>query len=302
MEKTPLQRVLEDIERQLTEEMDIARAAEKAGMSEYHLRRFFALLTGQTLNDYIRQRKLTLAAADLRKGDKVIDVALRYGYESPDSFSRAFARFHGLPPSEIRKADVFLNACSPYHIKVSLEGGSMLDYQIVRKEGFFLLGFHRHFKGTPESKERFEQEDSLFRSTRAHQWMLRGLQDIVQPNCEYVALENVSDDGYEFWYGCTPDQWSFDHLYDPSVTGIDFMDRFGFATLCVPSGQYAVFKTPLTGKPVQEYEKLRLRIAEEFLPATGYRLKDAPEIAVYHWTAPKEREKRYIEIWLPIED
>lgn len=300
-ERTPMQTALEEIEKQLADRLDLALAARRAGMSEYHLKRSFSLLTGRSLSDYIRERRLTLAAMDLRRGEKVLDTALRYGYESPDSFSRAFARFHGLPPSEVRRSDVRLNACTPYHIKLSLEGGSMLDYRIVRKDGFTLLGYRRRFAGTPESEERFTQEEQLFVSTRAYQWMLRGISDDTDPNREYVVLDQIGDEQYDFWYGCIPQAWSLEHLYDESVTGIDFMERFGFETLSVPAGAYAVFQTPLTGKPIEEYKALRRRIAEEFLPATGYRLRPAAELAVYHWTLPQERQKRYIEIRLPVE-
>ena len=82
----------------------------------------------------------------------------------------------------------------------------------------------------------------------------------------------------------------------------DFMDRFDLQTLDVPEGSYAVFQTPHTKHPVDDYVKLRENIAGEWLPGSGYTLRNAPELAIYHWyTMPDHQEKRYIEIWIPVE-
>ena len=87
------------------------------------------------------------------------------------------------------------------------------------------------------------------------------------------------------------------------ICGIDFMDRFGLKTLDVPEGTYAVFQTPHTKYPVEDYMKLRENIATDWLPGSGYTLRKAPELAIYHWyTTPDNNKKRYIEIWIPVKD
>lgn len=293
-----LQLALDYIEANLDGEIDLAKVASLAGAGDYHFQRAFSLLTGRTLTEYIRLRRLTLAAADLRQGMKVIDAAVKYGYNSPDSFARAFARFHGLPPSEARALGVRLNTCSPLRIKLSLEGGNMIDYRIEHKRPLRLLGFRRRFTGAPFGENRERQEEALFVSTRASQWMLRGMSD--DSYMDIVAITDVEADGYTFWYCSEPDRWSYEHLFDQSVTGIDFMDKFGFETLNVPEGEYAVFSTSRCHHPVEDYIRLRERIAGEWLPGAGYTLRNAPELAVYHWYPLPDKEKRYIEIWLPI--
>ena len=297
-----LQRVLDYIEDHLDSEIDPSALAQLAGAGVYHLQRSFSLLTGMTLTEYIRQRRLTLAAGDLLRGSRVIDTALKYGYDSQDGFARAFARFHGVLPSEVRDHNARLNACSPLHVNLSLKGGMMMEYGIERKPSLRLLGIRRRFDGAPFGARRESQEEALFCSTRAAQWLLRGMV-FDGSDTDIVAITDVNEDGYCFWYCANPDEWSLEHLYDPAVTGIDFMDRFGFETLDVPEGSYAVFKTPHKKQPIEEYMKLREDIAAEWLPGAGYTLRDAPELAVFHWySSPDDKWKRYIEIWIPVEE
>lgn len=295
-----MQQALSYIENHLDDDIDYAQIAAHAHSSEYHFQRAFSLLTGFTLGEYIRMPRLTRAASDLQRGMKVIDVAVKYGYDSPDSFARAFSKFHGLPPSEARLPSARLNACSPLHIKLILEGGNMIDYRIEHKPALTLLGIHRAFKGAPYGMHRAQQEEALFVSTRAHQWLLRGLSDENYQQ-DIVAVTDVTDEGYTFWYCNAPHDYALEHLYDPSVTGIDFMEKFGFETLNVPAGNYAIFRTPQSHHPIADYETLREQIAAQWLPGAGYTLRNAPEIAIYHWYTGDETPKRFIEIWLPVE-
>lgn len=296
---TGFQRALDYIEENLDGDIVCGDAACAAGMTAYHFQKMFSLMTGMTPGEYIRARRLTVAAADIRRGMKVIDVGMKYGYDSPDSFARAFARFHGMPPSEARNSGARLNSCSPLHIRISLEGGNMIGYKIVERPAARLLGYRRRFEGAPYGEKRALQEEKLFVSTRAKQWLLRGMGD--RPFEDIVAVTDISDDGYTFWYCAEVGGWTLDHLYDESVTGLGNMEQFGFEMLDVPAGAYAVFKTERERIPVDAYEKLRERIACEWLAGSGHVLRDAPEFAVYHWYRNEQRESRYIEIWLPIE-
>lgn len=175
----------------------------------------------------------------------------------------------------------------------------MADYRVENREETRLLGFRRRFGGAPYGAARDAQEEALMISTRAYQYMLRGMSDENDRNV--VALTNVGDDGYDFWYAENVDAWTRAHLYDPKVTGIDFMDRFGFEELTVPAGAYAVFRTPSSRMPVYDYRALRERVAQEWLPGSGCVLRDAPELAVYHWPPLPDKADRFVEIWLPIE-
>ena len=134
------------MEENMADEIDVNQAAEKAHVSSFYFQRIFAALCGFTVGEYIRSRRLTLAAQELCATDhKVIDVALKYGYDSPDSFARAFTRFHGVLPSAARAQGSRLNAFAPLKIKLVLEGGSMLEYKIVEKAQFTVVGWLRKF-------------------------------------------------------------------------------------------------------------------------------------------------------------
>ena len=107
-----------------------------------------------TVGEYIRERRMTLAAQELAGSDcKVIDIALKYGYDSPDSFTKAFQRFHGITPAQAREKGVNLRSLAPLHIKITLEGGTMLDYKIVEKAAFTVVGIKKSFNSETSYKE-----------------------------------------------------------------------------------------------------------------------------------------------------
>ena len=137
-----IQRAIDHIEDHLTDEIDYEAVARESFSSSYHFQRVFSILCGYTLGEYIRCRRLSLAGAELASTDaKVIDVALKYGYDSPDSFAKAFQKFHGITPSEARRKGSMLRSYSRLSVKISLEGGNIMDYRIENKEAFRLLGF-----------------------------------------------------------------------------------------------------------------------------------------------------------------
>lgn len=141
-----IQRAIEYIEDNLTEEVNIEEIAEKACVSAFHFQRIFHTLCGFTVGEYIRNRRLSIAAQELSKADaKVIDVAIKYGYNSPDSFTRAFTKFHGITPSAAKLKGANLKSFAPVKIKLILEGGTMLEYKIVEKAQFTVMGKVRSF-------------------------------------------------------------------------------------------------------------------------------------------------------------
>lgn len=308
-----IQRAIDYIEDHLTEEIDYEKVAAESFSSSYHFQRVFSILCGFTLGEYIRSRRLTLAGAELAKGHgKVIDVALKYGYENPDSFAKAFQKFHGITPSAAKTNGQNLRSFSKLVLEISLEGGRDMNYRIEEKKEMILAGYKRHFTGAPYGKAREEQEEQLFVSTRAKQWMLRGAKSLKDTYTDICVITNVDDEGYDFYYAAELDQYTRDDLYNTAVTGFEYMKEFGFETIEVPAHTYAVFSTNtqrfLTTEdekmgedksPVVRYLKIREQIMTEWLKSSDWQISNAPEIAVYHWLP--EKEKRYIEIWLPIE-
>lgn len=142
------------IEDNLAGELDIADIAAQAYVSAFHFQRIFSVLCGMTVGEYIRARRLTLAAQELSRGDiRVIDAAVKYGYDSPDSFARAFTRFHGITPSAAKEKGAALKSYAPLKIRLTLEGGSMMDYRIVEKAQFTVMGVSRKFSSETSYQE-----------------------------------------------------------------------------------------------------------------------------------------------------
>ena len=297
---TGMQKAIDYIEANLTEEIDYEKVAAESFSSSYHFQRVFSILCGYTLGEYIRLRRLSLAGAELANGkEKVIDIALKYGYDSPDSFAKAFQKFHGITPSQARADGSKLKSFSRLSIKISLEGGSIMNYRIETKPQFTLLGYKKRFEGTPYDELRHKQEGDFFITTRAHQWMLKGMAN--DKLSDYCVITNMNDNGYDFYIASTTDNWERDNLYNSKVTGIDFMDKFQFEEIIIPERTYAIFETEKQRMPIPEYFDLRKQIAAEWLSNNEYQMINAPEIAVYHWGIVGGYTERTIEIWIPIE-
>ena len=175
-----------------------------------------------------------------------------------------------------------------------------MNYSIEEKKKLILTGYKEHFTGSPYGKERFEQEDRMFVTTRGKQWMLRGAEDPNNPG-EHCVITNVTDEGYDFYLCFDLCSWEREHLYDHEVTGVDFMESLGFEDVVIPEGKYLIaraIKEEEAQDVITVYEELRQRIAAELQQEGTIRFKKGPELSVYHWM-PKET--RNIEIWLPVE-
>ncbi len=145
-----IRRAIGYIEAHLAEAIDPERVAAEAAMSPFYFQRIFGILCGVTLGEYIRSRRLSLAGMELAKQNgNIIDVALKYGYETPESFARAFARFHGVSPRAAKAHAEKLRYFSRLSIHISLQGGKTMDYQIIRKPPMHLTGYRAHFTGVP---------------------------------------------------------------------------------------------------------------------------------------------------------
>jgi len=295
-----IQRAIDYIEANLSETIDYEEVAKRCYSSSYHFQRVFSILCDFTLGEYIRNRRLTLAGRELATTNaKVIDVAIKYGYESPDSFAKAFQKFHGILPSQARNNGSNLKSFSRLVLKFSLEGGTTMNYRIETKPALTLIGYKRRFSGTPYDALRQQQEGDFFTTTRAHQWLLKGMSN--DKMSDYCVLSNFDDDGYDFYISVTTDAYEHDNLYNSEVTGIDFMDKFNFEEIVIPERTYLVFETEKAKTPIPEYFDIRKQIASEWLSNDEYQIVNAPELAVYHWGIVGGYTGRTIEIWIPIE-
>jgi len=293
---TGIQNAINYIEDHITGELDYTQIARESFSSPFHFQRVFSILCGYTLGEYIRNRRLTLAGLELANTrEKVIDVAYKYGYDSPESFAKAFQKFHGMTPSQARGGGVTLKSFSRLSIKVSLEGGSIMNYRIEEKPALLLTGYKRRFTGSPNDKGL--QDHNFACESRVYQYILQGMsRDHVN---SYQVLTNFEPDGYDFYFAHQLPKWAL----------ADFDDDLGevaknFEHLQIPAGQYLVCETERCQYPTNLLNDLRKQAVSQWLPASGYELRNAPEIGVIHWFWEEGSEKvnnsRYCELWLPI--
>lgn len=293
---TGIQQAIDYIEAHLTEEIDYDQVAKENFSSPFHFQRIFSILCGYTLGEYIRCRRLSLAGTELAAGNgKVIDIAAKYGYESPDSFAKAFQKFHGITPSQARGNGAVLKSFSRLSIKISLEGGCIMNYRIEEKPAMLLTGYKRRFTGDPNSKGL--QDHNFACESRVYQYILQGMsRDHVN---SYQVLTNFDPEGYDFYFAHELPKWALE----------DFDDDLGemakhFEHLQIPAGQYLVCETERCRYPTNLLDDLRKRAVSQWLPTSGYELRNAPEIGVIHWYWEKGNDKlnnsRYCEVWLPI--
>ncbi len=295
-----IQRAIDYIEDHLAEELDYEEIAKQSYSSGFHFQRVFGILCGYTLGEYIRNRRLTLAGEELSEGNrKVIDVALKYGYENPDSFAKAFQKFHGFTPKMARENGVALRSFTRLSIKISLEGGNTMNYRMEEKASMTLTGIKRRFVGVPFGEAREKQEEDMFLSTRAAQYLLLGA--AKEKMTLYCVVDNIDDDGYDFYIAAPLDSYMTEHFWDAAVMGIDFMDQFNFEKIEIPAVTYAVFETSKSIRCVSEYFDIRRRIVSEWLPSSGYQLAIAPEVSKYHLRFRPDQDDRFIEIRIPVE-
>ncbi len=294
---TGIGRAIAYMEEHLADEVDFAEAAARSYSSPSHFARVFSILSGYTLGEYVRMRRLTLAGAELAHGDaRVIDIALKYGYDSPDSFAKAFRAFHGIAPSEARRSGAPLKSFSPLSLKLSLEGGHIMDYRIEEKKPFRMLGYRRRFTGSPG--ERAEQERDFFVETRLGQFLLAGMQH--DADTQYGVLTNFGDDGYDYWIAGMVPEDLLKVYRGPQYVGAEISDRIGLEPIEIPAGLWLVCETERCRYPVSKHLALRREAVSSLLPDSGYELRNAPEIEVAHWFHDGRSGERYIELWLPV--
>lgn len=291
-----MQKAIDYIEANLTEEIDYEKVAAESFSSCYHFQRVFSILCGYTIGEYIRLRRLSLAGAELAGGkEKVIDVALKYGYDSPDSFTKAFQKFHGITPSQARSDGKTLRSFSRLSIKISLEGGCTMNYRIEEKDEMILTGYKRRFSGVPGDREC--QEEDMYVNTRVFQYILQGLSGDFETN--YDIITNIGDDGYDFYIAKQLTEYLRNNLRKSSVLGEEFARHF--ENITIPKCTYAIFETERCTYPTTIFLDLRRKIATEWLPNSGYQLANAPELVVTHWYRGDKSNQRYRELWIPIE-
>jgi len=274
---TRLNKTINYIEECLTDEIDYNRLAQIACCSSFHYQRMFAYMANVPLSEYIRRRRMTMAAVDLQSGEKIVDVALKYGYSSPTSFNRAFHSIHGIAPSLVKEGGVTLKSFPPISFKITIKGAEEMEYRIEKKEAFSIVGISMPLH--KEIDKNFEIVPPM--------WGKASMDGTIE---KLASLMNSQPMGMLGVSVCNDDE---DWRYFIAVATTASSDGV-FEEYLIPAATWAVFSGEGTGQSIQELEK---RIVTEWLPTSGYEYGNAPDIEVY--LNPDPENAKY-EVWIPV--
>jgi AraC family transcriptional regulator len=282
-----MNKALEYIEENLTNQIDYTKIASIAYCSEYHFKRMFSFLAGITLSEYIRRRRLTVAAFELQNSDaRVIDIAIKYGYQSPDSFARAFQALHGIKPSEAKQHGSPLKSFPKMTFRLSIEGGNEMNYRIVEKDPFRIVGVQKRvpiiFEG--ENPEITAMWKSLNKEKIGQ---LKELSN-TEPNGIIQASTNFSE-------GRMEEKGELDHYIGVATTE-ECPEQW--AALEVSAFTWAVFES--IGPFPQHLQKTWGKIYAEWFPSSNYQQTKGPEI-LWNENSDFGSPDFKSEIWIPIE-
>lgn len=263
------------IEEHLDEDIPYEAIGRIACCSSYHFQRMFAYMAGIPLSEYIRRRRMSLAAVDLQNnGIRVIDAAEKYGYSSPTAFNRAFQSIHGVAPSAVKKGGVTVKSFPPITFKITIKGAEKMEYRIESKKAFQIAGvsvpLHKDIEKNFEVIPQMWYESS----TNGTLQKLAGIM-------ETPGILGVSVCGDK-------EPWRY---YIAAATS---QETDGLETYTVPAATWAIFSGEGTNRSIQDLER---RIVTEWLPTSGYEYGSAPDIEVY--LSPDPQNARY-EVWIPV--
>ncbi|WP_026571531.1 MULTISPECIES: AraC family transcriptional regulator [Sediminibacillus] len=278
-----IQRAIDYMEDHLLEPINLEDVAKQAHVSAFHFQRTFAILTDISVGEYIRRRRLTLAAQELiQTSSKVIDLAYKYGYDTPEAFSKAFRRQHGISPSESRRLSEMLTIYNRLTIQVQLKGADPMKWRIVEMEGFSVAGMKRSFsltddenlKEIPKLWNQVNNDGTDERLFRLNNGPIKGVLG--------VCVDNKNEKR-------TIDYWV--------ATAFDGDPPQAFEQMNIPASKWAVFEVrgPMPGA----MQKVWKRIFTEWFPTSGYKHAGTPELEVYSSDDPA-RLDLYSEIWIPV--
>ena len=280
------------MEEHIYENISYAEVAKSVHMSSYNFHRTFSFIVGMTANEYIRRRRLTLAARELQTtGISVTDAAYKYGYESPESFSKAFSRFHGSTPKQAKHKGTKLHLFNPLVIKLIVEGGSIMDYRIEHRESQQFIALVKSF---PNEIINDDEDHSI-----PDFWTECSEKNLMEP-MKLLRVEGKRD-----LYGlCSPLKDSETHFnygigiladQDTDLTKLEQFVKNGYSIWETEPADYAVFKCfgPDGNCLGETWDKF----FKEFVPQTGYMQTDDTDYEVYF---EKGENGLFCELWVPV--
>ncbi len=287
-----IQQAINYMEQHICEDIHYDDVAKHVHMSNYNFHRTFSLVVGMTANEYIRSRRLTLAAQELQTTDlSVIDAALKYGYESPESFSKAFSRFHGSSPKQAKQNGARLHLFNPLVIKITLEGGSIMEYRMEhRKQQQFIA----RVMAFPSEIINDDNDHSI-----SDFWAACYDKNLIVP------MQQLRAEGKKDLYGlCGPTRENETHFNcgigvlvdeDTDMEGVQRLLEDGYVMWQTEPADYAVFQCMGTdGDCISETWG---KFYKEFLTQTSYEQTEDTDYELYY---EKGESGLFCELWIPV--
>lgn len=279
-----LQKAIDYIEEHLLENIAIENIAKQANVSPFHFQRTFSILTDISIGEYIRRRRLSLAAQELaHTSSKIIEIALKYGYDTPEAFTKAFRRQHGIAPSQVRNYNGMLNSYNRLMIQVSLKGAEPMKYKVVEKESFQVVGVKREFSGAngenligiPKMWDDVHADGTNDLLVRLNNGEIKGVLGVC------MAKPNTQPQLIDYWIAT------------------DFKGDVpeGLLQLEIPATKWGVFE--VHGAMPVAMQKAWKQIFSEWFPSSHYEHAGSPELEVYSDGDPWSPDY-YSEIWIPV--
>lgn len=285
---TGIQQALDYVEEHLTDEIEYEVVANKAYSSSFHFQRMFGMLVGYTLGDYIRMRRLSLAADELYKSDdKIINIALKYGYDTPESFSRAFTRFHGITPTKARQGGR-IKSFSRLSVKLILDGGNLMDYRIEKRDTFKIV--------CKKKQVNKPQGDTATADISAF-WNEVNSDGTMQKVCKYADFSKLQG-VLGICFSSELANNGFPYGIGAEYNGKPLEDDFDIVE--IPAYTYAVFQCK--GIMPDAFKDTYKKICSEFFPQSNtYEYGDGIEFEVYP-SDDVQNPNYSCEIWIAVNE
>lgn len=276
--------LMDYIETHLTEDISGKDISKIVGLSDYHFKRMFSYMAGMSLNEYIKNRRLSVANAELINGAKVTDIAYKYGYQSIEGFSRAFREWSGFLPSEVAKNKI-QKSFPKFSFFIDIRGGTSMEFKMEKKEKFNIVGVSKRvpiqFEG--ENNAIIELARSITEQQRNEMHQLADL----YPH----SVMNVS---YDFDEGFLEEKGCLTHMIGFATTKENPFDDL--EQISIEESLWAIF--PNQGPFPATLQETTAKIYSEWLPSSDYVVADIPGISFTKHNGTSENV--YSEIWMPV--
>lgn len=276
-----ISRAIEYIENNLTNDITIEEISNYSYISSFYFQKGFSIVCGYSISEYIRNRRLSLAGYELINSDnKIIDIALKYGYDSPDSFTKAFTRFHGSTPTAVRNNGATIKEFAPLKVNLTLKGGYTMEYKIEEKEAFKIIGLKDSFK----YETAYQDVPKIWKK-----FFMKSAFSKINAKYGINIDTNMGCDSFEYIIGD-------DHNLELKLPK-------DFEIIEIPKFTWAIFTC--VGPANLSIKETNERIFKEWLPnSNDYEIAAGYNIEIY--SNPKDYkkgindEKYYCEVWIPI--